>query len=71
MKREKSLKVKVVIILTVLCALITFISAFPSLLVSLFYLFNKTNIDIRDASSIGSIGGADGPTAILYQARLL
>ncbi|NLW02218.1 MAG: sodium ion-translocating decarboxylase subunit beta [Clostridiaceae bacterium] len=63
MKKEKSIKVRLVTIFTVICALVTFISAFSKPLLSL-YLSYRFNIDTRDAGSAGVIGGADGPTAV-------
>ena len=60
MKKQISI---IITALTVICALIALVSAFSGPLLSL-YLSNKFNIDTKDASSIGIIGGADGPTAI-------
>lgn len=54
---------KIITILTITCGFIAFISTFSSSLLSL-YLSYKFNKDIRNESSIGIIGGADGPTAI-------
>ena len=68
MKKEKSLIVRVVTVFTIICALVTFISAFSSSLLSL-YLSYRFNINTRDASSIGIIGGADGPTAIFISGK--
>lgn len=67
MKKAK-LSAKIVIIFTAICALVAFISALFSFLLPL-YLTYKFNIDTRDASSIGSIGGADGPTAIFLSGQ--
>lgn len=67
MKKEK--KVKVITILTVLCGIFTFISVFSSYLAKLF-LFYKYNINVKDAGSVGIIGGADGPTAVFLSGRL-
>lgn len=61
MKKEKS--IKMITIFTVICALVAFISLFFSSLLPL-YLSYKFKIDIRNAGSIGIIGGADGPTTI-------
>ncbi|WP_273479147.1 sodium ion-translocating decarboxylase subunit beta [Acetivibrio straminisolvens] len=61
MKKEKS--TKMITIFTVICALVAFISLFFNSLLPL-YLSYKFKIDIRNAGSIGIIGGADGPTAI-------
>ncbi len=63
MKKEKSIKIKVIAIFTILCASISFISVFSGSFLSL-YLFYRFNIHTRDAGSTGIIGGADGPTAI-------
>jgi len=68
MKKEKPLKVRVITIFTVICALVTIFSAFSSPLLSLF-LSHKFNVDTRDAASIGIIGGADGPTAIFISGQ--
>jgi len=70
MKKEKSIKIKVIAIFTILCASISFISVFSGSFLSL-YLFYRFNIHTRDAGSTGIIGGADGPTAILCQSNLL
>lgn len=60
---------KIITILTVLCGLFTFISiSFPCLLQ--LYLSYKFNMDTKNASSIGIIGGADGPTAIYLSSQL-
>lgn len=69
MKKAKSIKVKVIAIFTVLCALIALISAFFNFLLPL-YLSYKFNIDTRGAGSIGIIGGADGPTAIFVSGQI-
>jgi len=63
MKREKSIKVKVISIFTVLCALIVLINVSLSLLLP-FYLSYKYNIDTRDAHSVEIIGSADGLTSV-------
>jgi Na+-transporting methylmalonyl-CoA/oxaloacetate decarboxylase beta subunit len=60
MKKQVSI---IITTLTVICALAALVSAFSGPLLSL-YLSNKFSIDTKDASSIGIIGGADGPTAI-------
>lgn len=54
---------KVVAALTIVCALITIASIFFSFILPLYFSY-KFNRDIKNASSIGIIGGADGPTAI-------
>jgi Na+-transporting methylmalonyl-CoA/oxaloacetate decarboxylase beta subunit len=54
---------KVIVVLTIICVFITFISISLEFLLPL-YLSHKFNIDRKDAASIGIIGGADGPTAI-------
>lgn len=54
---------KVVITLTVICVVTTIINIVYNFLLPM-YLFYKMHTDLRDANSIGIIGGADGPTAI-------
>lgn len=61
MKRRKTNIV--VAVFTVICGIISLVSAFFKPLLTL-YLANKSNIDIKNAASVGIIGGADGPTAI-------
>ncbi len=50
-------------ILTIISAVITLISAAYSFLIPMF-LWYKLQLNTSKASSIGIIGGADGPTAI-------
>ncbi|WMJ87177.1 sodium ion-translocating decarboxylase subunit beta [Anaerocolumna sp. MB42-C2] len=57
------LKRKIVVIITVLSILISLLQAVFKFLRPI-YLSHKYDFDIGDASSIGIIGGADGPTAI-------
>lgn len=59
----------IVAALTVLCALIALAGAFSGPLLSL-YLSNKFNVNTKDASSIGIIGGADGPTAVFVSGHV-
>lgn len=54
---------KIVIILTVFCAAAAAFGILYEYLLPL-YLSYKLNKDLRDASAIGIIGGADGPTTI-------
>ena len=68
MKKEKSIWVKGITVFTILCALIAFIGVFADFLLPL-YLSYKFNVNTRDASSIGIIGGADGPTAIFISGQ--
>ncbi len=56
-------KKKVVILFTVLCALTAVLNVSYNYLMPI-YLSYKLNMDLRDAKTIGIIGGADGPTAI-------
>ena len=70
MVKHESIKIKVATIFTVLCALMAFVSVFPQIIFSL-YLSNKYNVDTANASTVGIIGGADGPTTILYQVKFL
>ena len=67
MKKKKVMKV--ITILTIACALLAAVSAFYNYLLPVFlsYKFNK---DIRDARSVGIIGGADGPTAIYVSGQI-
>ncbi|SDY90953.1 Na+-transporting oxaloacetate decarboxylase beta subunit [Proteiniborus ethanoligenes] len=60
---------KAITAVTVTCTLIAVISAFSSYLLPL-YLSYKLNKDIRDAGSVGIIGGADGPTAIYLSGQI-
>jgi len=68
MRKEKSIWVKGITVFTVLCALIAFIGVFADFLLPL-YLSYKYNVNTRDASSIGIIGGADGPTAVFISGQ--
>lgn len=61
MKKERI--TKAVGILTIISAVITLISGIFNFLLPM-YLLHKFQIDANGASSIGIIGGADGPTAI-------
>lgn len=61
MKRKRT--ARIVTILTVITAVITIISAAYEYLLPVFLSF-ALHFDAREASSIGIIGGADGPTAI-------
>lgn len=54
---------KVVTILTIITTIVTLISTAFGVGIRL-YLLYKYNISANKASSIGIIGGADGPTAI-------
>jgi Na+-transporting methylmalonyl-CoA/oxaloacetate decarboxylase beta subunit len=65
---KKEISTRTITIFTVICALVALISAFSRYLLSL-YLSFKFKIDTRDASSIGIIGGADGPTAIFLSRK--
>ena len=61
MKRKRA--ARAVAILTVITAVITIVSAAYEFLLPMFLSF-ALHFDAREASSIGIIGGADGPTAI-------
>jgi len=61
LKRKRA--ARAVTILTVITAVITIISAAYEYLLPVFLSF-ALHFDAREASSIGIIGGADGPTAI-------
>ncbi|MFY9380670.1 MAG: sodium ion-translocating decarboxylase subunit beta [Eubacteriales bacterium] len=69
MVKHESIKIKVATIFTVLCALMAFVSVFPQIIFSL-YLSNKYNVDTANASTVGIIGGADGPTAIFISGQI-
>lgn len=69
MKREKQIKDKVIAICTALCALIAIFSALSDMLLSL-YLYNRFNINAKNAGSTGIIGGADGPTAVFISGEI-
>jgi Na+-transporting methylmalonyl-CoA/oxaloacetate decarboxylase beta subunit len=61
LKRKRT--VKIITILTVITAVITVISAAYEFLLPGFLSF-VLRLDAKEASSIGIIGGADGPTAV-------
>ncbi len=56
-------KKRTITILTIVCALIAFLSGYSRSLLALYLAHKKFNID-GDAVAVGIIGGADGPTAI-------
>jgi len=60
---KKSILTKVVAVITIVCTLITIASVFVNFVLPL-YLSYKFNRDIKNAGSIGIIGGTDGPTTI-------
>lgn len=66
MRRKRA--ARVVTILTVITAVITIICAAYELLLPMF-LSLALHFDAREASSIGIIGGADGPTAVFLTGR--
>lgn len=57
---------KIIMVLTIVTSIITILSASWRFLMGLYfeYKFN-ININTGDVSSVGIIGGADGPTSIL------
>jgi len=59
---NKSIK-KLVFIFTVICGALALINTAYCYLLPM-YLSYKFNTDLKSASSIGIIGGADGPTSI-------
>ena len=63
MKKDKSIKLTLLTVSTVLWALAALISAFSNSILSL-YLSNRFNLDVRNTVSVGVVGGADGPTVI-------
>lgn len=58
----------VITILTIICALITFIGGFFGYILPL-YLSCKSNTYINNVDSLDVIGGADGPTAIFISSQ--
>jgi Na+-transporting methylmalonyl-CoA/oxaloacetate decarboxylase beta subunit len=60
---EKRKLTKAITIFTITCTIITIISAAFNFLLPI-YLANRFLIDESNKSSIGIIGGADGPTSI-------
>ncbi|MGE4283897.1 MAG: sodium ion-translocating decarboxylase subunit beta [Clostridia bacterium] len=65
---EKTRLIKSVTILTIITTVITLVSAAFDFLMSR-YLSHKFHMDASNASSIGIIGGADGPTAIFVTGK--
>jgi len=63
LKDKKPVINTIVAVLTVLCGLVAIISILVRLVLPL-YILRKSSINIKDAGSIGIIGGADGPTVI-------
>ena len=61
---------RVITALTIICALITLFSVFFESLLKLYFSY-KFNSDIKDASSVGIIGGSDGPTEIFLGSQSL
>jgi len=61
--------IKVVTVLTIITGILTLISAGFNFLLPM-YLSYKFKVDTNKASSIGIIGGADGPTAIYLTSGL-
>ncbi len=72
---KKGLATKPVATLTAICALIALVSAFSDRLLLLYLSLrfktdiNNLNVNIKEASSIGIIGGADGPTSIFLSGK--
>jgi len=66
---EKKKSTKIVIILTIISTIITLVSVSFNFLMPL-CLSYKLHGKVDGASSIGIIGGADGPTAIYIASRL-
>lgn len=63
MKKDKSIKLTLLTVSTVLWALAALISAFSNSILSL-YLSNRFNLDVRNTVSVGVVGGTDGPAVI-------
>lgn len=64
MKKSK----KIIILLTIITSLIALISANYNYLLQK-YISYKFNINLKEAASIGIIGGADGPTSIFIASK--
>ncbi|WP_246240513.1 sodium ion-translocating decarboxylase subunit beta [Anaerocolumna sedimenticola] len=62
-----NLKRKLIIIITVLSIIISLFQAAYKFLLPIYFSY-KFNFDLKDASSVGIIGGADGPTTIYVAA---
>jgi len=59
---------KAITILTIISVIVTLINLAYDFLLPL-YLSYKLQTDLREASSIGIIGGADGPTSIYLSSQ--
>ena len=59
---------KAITVLTVISVIFTFINLACNFLLPI-YLSYKLQTDLRGASSIGVIGGADGPTSIILSSQ--
>lgn len=59
---------KAITILTVICIIVTIINLAFNFLLPI-YLSYKLQTDLKGASSIGIIGGADGPTSIYLSSQ--
>jgi len=66
MKNERIYKT--ITIFTIISVIVTLINLAYSFLLPI-YLSYKFQIDLREASSIGIIGGADGPTSIYLSSQ--
>jgi len=67
----KKKSIRVITVFTVVCALVAIASALFNSLLPLYlaYKFNVGMGNIKNASSIGIIGGSDGPTAIFISGQ--
>ena len=68
MELKKGNVKKVVTVLTIISMIITLISAVFNFVIPV-YLSYKFHLNVGEASSIGIIGGADGPTSIYVASR--
>ena len=60
---------QLVMVITVITGMMTFLRLSISILLPK-YISYKLNLNLNTASSIGIIGGADGPTAIFLTSKL-
>jgi hypothetical protein len=67
-RQKKKFVSKGILILTVVSALISLVAVIYEYFLPL-YLIRKYNLNANESSSIGIIGGADGPTAIFVTSK--
>lgn len=68
---NKKISTKIITVLTVVFSLVAIIGILSRLALRLYlsYKFDVNSTSIKDAGSIGIIGGADGPTAIFLSSK--